>query len=289
MLSPGATQMPGPLFASEDLNSHNFIEFDIKYGLILTHNKHHNRFRLWDLNSYAMTLEFNGLPNLAVSQIKMYQDSILLIHNADAEGRLPLAIIDKNTGRIVKQWLHPLHRNRKIDIIELINSRFLFKQAGLPLQIYNLSLGSCALVPHSTDFENIRTIIALPQYQQLLFFRNRRPVLMCANTGQLHALPDCTIFGQDAVRNKLCLSSNQDKLFCLSSVEGLSHPQFSLFSLSKGRHVSEVDCSCVGSEGRIHETAAMCEQFENINCMAFDENGLGVVVGTCDGKVRWFA
>ena len=62
----------------------------------------------------------------------------LLLLKRDADGATPISIVNLTSGNVLKTWTQPCHRNRRIECIDLVGERFVFKQEGLPMQVYDV-------------------------------------------------------------------------------------------------------------------------------------------------------
>ncbi len=69
---------------------------------------------------------------------RRYHGMGLLILKKDVDGAIPISIINLSTGNALKSWKQPCHRNRRIECLDLVGERFVFKQEGLPMQVYDV-------------------------------------------------------------------------------------------------------------------------------------------------------
>ena len=69
----------------------------------------------------------------------------LLLFKRDADGAMPISIVNLTNGNVLKTWKQPCHRNRRIECINLVGERFVFKQEGLPMQVYDVRAYSAFL------------------------------------------------------------------------------------------------------------------------------------------------
>lgn len=66
------------------------------------------------------------------------QGTMLLIF-AKSSSHVPLKILSIDDGTVLKSFNHLLHRNKKVDFIELFNEKLLIKQEDEDLQILDVN------------------------------------------------------------------------------------------------------------------------------------------------------
>lgn len=64
---------------------------------------------------------------------------MLLIFNRTG-GHVPLKILSIEDGSVLKSFNHIIHRNKKVDFIELFNEKLLLKQENENLQILDVRI-----------------------------------------------------------------------------------------------------------------------------------------------------
>jgi WD40 repeat protein len=157
------------VFASESLRWPGFVEFDDVNSKVLTFSAEDKNYKVWDLNTYDHLYTIN---DDRIHEVKISPGIMLLIHNR-AESHVPLRIVAIETGLLLKEFNHLLHRNRKVDFIEIFNEKLLVKQDQENLQIVDVRTADVISVARS-HFLTPSAFIFLYENQLFLTFRQRQ-------------------------------------------------------------------------------------------------------------------
>lgn len=195
------------VFESESLRWPGFVEFDDVNGKVLTFSAEHRNYKVWDLKTYE---HLYTIHDDRVFEVKISPGIMLLIHTrADSNSHIPLRIVDIESGLIVKEFIHLLHRNRKIDLIELFDEKLLVKQEHENLQIIDVRTAEVVSVPRS-QFLTPSAFIFLYERRMFLTFRQRQ-VSVWSFTGELvTTFEDHILWHSDSHTNSIYITQHQD-------------------------------------------------------------------------------
>ncbi|KAL9421893.1 hypothetical protein AB3S75_034211 [Citrus x aurantiifolia] len=125
-----------PLFESESLKWPGFVEFDDVNGKIVTYSAEDSTYKVFDMKSYTMLY---SISDKNVQEFKTGPGVLLLIFTRTGD-HVPLKILSIEDGSVLKSFNHIIHRNKKVDFIELFNEKLLIKQENENLQILDVRI-----------------------------------------------------------------------------------------------------------------------------------------------------
>lgn len=147
-----------------------FVEFDDVNSKILTFSTDTQEYKVWSLVNYRHLFT---IRDPRVQEIKISPNIMLLIFpRSSLGGYIPLQILDMETGKLLREFNHLLHRHKKIDFIEQFNEKLLVKQDRENLQIVDVATGGVVEVVRS-QFLTPNAFIFLYDTQMFITFRNR--------------------------------------------------------------------------------------------------------------------
>eukprot|EP00854_Cymbomonas_tetramitiformis_P014779 gene14779-17466_t len=125
-------------------------------------------YKVFGLKNYTLLY---SISDHNVQEIKISPGIMLLIFEHEP-GNVPLKILSIETGEVLKEFKHKLHRKKKVDFIEQFNEKLLVKQENENLEIVDVRNGKLTEVSQ-TDFMTPSAFIFLYENQLFLTFRER--------------------------------------------------------------------------------------------------------------------
>ncbi|GKA51603.1 hypothetical protein Tco_0744799, partial [Tanacetum coccineum] len=204
-----------PLFESESLKWPGFVEFDDVNGKVLTYSAQDSIYKVFDLKNYTLLYSVAGND---VDEIKISPGIMLLIYKR-AQGHVPLKILSIEDGKVLKDFNHLLHRNKKVDFIEQFNEKLLVKQDDENLQILDVRNADVKEVS-KTEFMTPSAFIFLYENQLFLTFRNRTVSVWNFRGELVTSFEDHELWHPDCNTNNIYITSGQDVIisFCKSNL-----------------------------------------------------------------------
>lgn len=201
------------MFESESLRWPGFVEFDDVNSKVLTFSAEHRNYKVWDLKNYE---HLYTIHDERVFEVKISPGIMLLIHTrADSNSHIPLRIVDIESGLTVKEFVHLLHRNRKMDLIELFDEKLLVKQEHENLQIIDVRTAEVVSVARS-HFLTPSAFIFLYEKRMFLTFRQRIVSVWSFNGELVTNFEDHLLWHSDSHTNSIYITQDQDLImsFC---------------------------------------------------------------------------
>lgn len=128
------------------------------------------QYKIWDLVNYDLLY---SIRDPKIQEIKVSPSIMLVIFSrSQGGGYVPLQILEMETGKVLKEFKHLLHRQKKVDFIEQFNEKLLVKQENENLQIVDVNTSEVVEVERS-NFLTPSAFIFLYDTQLFLTFRNR--------------------------------------------------------------------------------------------------------------------
>uniref|UniRef100_A0A7S3A3K6 Uncharacterized protein n=1 Tax=Rhodosorus marinus TaxID=101924 RepID=A0A7S3A3K6_9RHOD len=147
-----------------------FVEFDDLNSKVLTFSSEKNEYKIWGLANYELLYT---IIDSRIQEIKVSPNILLLIFSrSHGGGYIPLRILDVETGEVLRDFKHLLHRHKKIDFMEQFNEKLLIKQERENLQIVDVNTSRVVEVERS-HFLTPSAFIFLYDTQLFMTFRNR--------------------------------------------------------------------------------------------------------------------
>ncbi len=156
------------IFEDAPLTYPGFVEFDDVNSKVLTYSAEQRSYSVWDMSSYERLF---SVSDDGVHEVKISPD-LLLIIMARRDGFVPLRLVCIHDGRPLKAFNQPLHRTKKLDLIEQFHEKLLIKQEHECLQIVDILTWALIRVP-STEFLAPSAVIFLHEKMLFLTFRSR--------------------------------------------------------------------------------------------------------------------
>jgi hypothetical protein len=106
----GKPELGSSLFTSEALQWPGFVEFDDVNKKVLTFSASSGLYKVWQLCTYTLLYQ---LSDRHIDEVKISPGIMLLIHSRD-QRRVPLKILNIETGEVLLNFTHELPRNQKV-------------------------------------------------------------------------------------------------------------------------------------------------------------------------------
>ncbi|XP_050215623.1 uncharacterized protein LOC126666764 isoform X3 [Mercurialis annua] len=290
------------LFESESLEWPGFVEFDDLNGKVLTYSARDSVYKVFDLKNYTMLY---SISDKDVQEIKISPGNMLLIFKR-VSSHVPLKILSIEDGTVLKTFNHMLHRNKKVDFIELFNEKLLVKQENENLQI--LDVRNFELMEVSrTDFLTPSAFIFLYENQLFLTLRNRT-VAVWNSCGELvTSFEDHLLWHPDCNTNNIYITSDQDLIisYCKAESEDQgtegSAGSINVSNILTGKCLAKINASngsrktdessnssSIGSSKQICSTirSSVAEALEGITALFYNEERNEIYTGNRQGLVH---
>ena len=193
------------LFEGECLKWPGFVEFDDVNSKVLTYSAAAHTYSVWEMRSYGLIYR---ISDEHVTEIKMSPKAMLIIKEREASF-VPLRILSIEDGTQVKALSHPLHRTRKVELIELFDEKLLVKQECASMQIVDVKTGATIHVPAS-EFLAPAAFIFLYNQRRFLTFRHRSVAIWNFRGECVTAFDDHTLWHPDSNMNNIFITTTQD-------------------------------------------------------------------------------
>ena len=206
------------LFEEDCLKWPGFVEFDDVNGKVLTYNAQMKMYKVFDLKNYELLYKISAET---VSEIKVSPGILLLINDYEGKDHVPLKILSVDDGKCLKEFNHPLVRDRVVDFVEQFDEKLLVKQERENLRITDVCTGKCVEVAN-TQYMNPSAFIFL--YENHLFLTFRESLVEVWNfKGELvTSFEDHLLWHPTCNTNNIYITQEQDLIvsYCKPKQEG---------------------------------------------------------------------
>lgn len=227
-----------PIFESESLRWPGFVEFDDVNGKILTFSAEDNKYKIWDLKSYALLYT---ILDDNIQEIKISPGVVLLIYNRQ-ESHVPIRILNVETGRKIKEVNHLLHRKRKVDFIEQFHEKLLVKQEHENLQIVDVYTGEQVEIERSHQLTP-NAFIFLYESELFLTFQQRQVIVWNFGGERVSDFEDHQLYRSDSNTNCIYITKHQDIIVSYCHQGGnCRHGTINLSSILTGKLLGKITC-----------------------------------------------
>jgi hypothetical protein len=172
---------------------------------VLTYSAAAHTYSVWEMRSYGLIYR---ISDEHVTEIKISPKAMLIIKEREASF-VPLRILSIEDGTQVKALSHPLHRTRKVELIELFDEKLLVKQECASMQIVDVKTGATIHVPAS-EFLAPAAFIFLYNQRRFLTFRHRSVAIWNFRGECVTAFDDHTLWHPDSNMNNIFITTTQD-------------------------------------------------------------------------------
>eukprot|EP00898_Chlorokybus_atmophyticus_P004301 jgi/Chlat1/4872/Chrsp31S04889 len=273
-----------PLFESELLRWPGFVEFDDVNAKVLTYSAQDRVYKVFDLKNYNLLYQ---ISDKNVQEIKISPGIMLLIFDR-AQSHVPLKILSIEDGKVLKDFTHMLHRNKKVDFIEQFNEKLLVKQENENLQILDVRTSELVEVSR-TDFMTPSAFIFLYENQLFLTFRNRTVALWNFRGEIVTSFEDHLLWYPDCNTNNIYITSDQDLIisYCKPHpddrrIEGHMVGSINISSILTGKCLAKIQAGSDKSY-RTHDA------LEEVTALFYDEDRNEIYTGNKQGLVHVWA
>ncbi|KAJ8903604.1 hypothetical protein NDN08_004708 [Rhodosorus marinus] len=274
------------LFESESLRWPGFVEFDDLNSKVLTFSSEKNEYKIWGLANYE---HLYTITDSRIQEIKVSPNILLLIFSrSHGGGYVPLRILDVETGKVLRDFKHLLHRHKKIDFMEQFNEKLLIKQERENLQIVDVNTSRVVEVERS-HFLTPNAFIFLYDTQLFMTFRNRS-VTAWNFHGELvtkfddHELWPIDDQSEAHTSNNNIHLSQQDLIIsycknydCKHANVDDAHGSINISSISTGKCMAKISCD---SESLQHRHA-----LKGVSALYYNEDRNEIYTGNRSGTV----
>eukprot|EP00899_Mesostigma_viride_P006660 jgi/Mesvir1/15996/Mv08301-RA.1 len=226
------------LFESEALCWPGFVEFDDVNGKVLTYSAESGLYKMFCLKNYSLQYT---IRDVGIQEIKISPGIMLLIFER-AASHIPMKVLSIETGEVLLELNHLLHRNRKVDFIEQFNEKLLVKQDKENLQILDVRTSELVEVSKA-DFATPSAFIFLYENQLFLTFKNRTVAVWNFKGELVTSFEDHVLWYPDCNTNNIYITTEQDLIisYCKSVKGGTSSSDVD--NLSDGEEYGTINIS----------------------------------------------
>ncbi|XP_072989523.1 uncharacterized protein [Typha latifolia] len=286
-----------PLFETESLKWPGFVEFDDVNAKVLTYSAQDGIYKVFDLKNYSFLY---SISDKNVHEIKISPGIMLLIFDR-TPGYVPLKILSIEDGTVLKSFNHLLHRNKKIDFIELFNEKLLVKQENENLQI--LDVRNSALTEVSRiDFMTPAAFIFLYENHLFLTFRNRTVAVWNFRGELVTSFEDHLLWHPDCNTNNIYITTDQDLIisYCKSE-QGCDEGEVStvgsinMSNILTGKCIAKISANdpalqiCPHRSGESSHSSirsTVQEALEDVTALFYDEDKNEIYTGNKHGLIH---
>ncbi|XP_072972404.1 uncharacterized protein [Typha angustifolia] len=286
-----------PLFETESLKWPGFVEFDDVNAKVLTYSAQDGIYKVFDLKNYSFLY---SISDKNVHEIKISPGIMLLIFDR-TPGYVPLKILSIEDGTVLKSFNHLLHRNKKIDFIELFNEKLLVKQENENLQI--LDVRNSALTEVSRiDFMTPAAFIFLYENHLFLTFRNRTVAVWNFRGELVTSFEDHLLWHPDCNTNNIYITTDQDLIisYCKSE-QGCEEGEVStvgsinMSNILTGKCIAKISANdpalqiCPHRSGEASHSSirsTVQEALEDVTALFYDEDKNEIYTGNKHGLIH---
>lgn len=282
-----------PLFESESLKWPGFVEFDDVNGKVLTYSAQDSVYKVFDLKNYT---PLYSIADKDVEEIKISPGIMLLIFGR-AEGHVPLKILSIEDGKVLKEFNHLLHRNKKVDFIEQFNEKLLVKQDNENLQILDVRNAEVKEVGR-TEFLTPSAFIFLYENQLFLTFRNRTVSVWNFRGELVTSFEDHKLWHSDCNTNNIFITSDQDLIISFCKADKDDHRSngkagsINISNIWTGKSVAKINSTNVTLTEEEHEKQKIiggnmiAEALEDVTSLYYDEERNEIYTGNSHGLLH---
>jgi hypothetical protein len=269
------------IFESESLRWPGFVEFDDVNSKVLTFSAEERNYKVWDLTTYE---HLYTIHDERIFEVKISPGIMLLIHHrAESGSHIPLRIVDIESGVTVKDFLHLLHRNRKIDLIELFDEKLLVKQEHENLQIVDVRTADVISVARS-HFLTPSAFIFLYEKRMFLTFRQRQVSVWSFRGELVTNFEDHVLWHSDSHTNSIYITQHQDLImsYCHgggSAAEG-EHGSINISWISTGKSLAKISCTSAT------DASDKREALREVTALFYNEERGEIYSGNREGRLH---
>ncbi|KAH9767662.1 hypothetical protein KPL71_011352 [Citrus sinensis] len=276
-----------PLSESESLKWPGFVEFDDVNGKIVTYSAEDSTYKVFDMKSYTMLY---SISDKNVQELKTSPGVMLLIFNRTG-GHVPLKILSIEDGSVLKSFNHIIHRNKKVDFIELFNEKLLLKQENENLQILDVNNFELTEVS-STEFVTPSAFIFLYEEQLFLTFRNQTVSVWNSRGERVTSFEDLILWNPNCNTNNTYITTGQEYIisYCKDDSddpESKGNGSINISRILTGKCLAKIrasDSHSPSPASRIRSTDA--EALKDITALFYDEARNEIYTGNKHGSVH---
>jgi hypothetical protein len=194
------------LFEEESLKWPGFVEFDDVNGKVLTYNARKHMYKVFDLKNYNLLYQ---ISDTSVSEIKVSPGILLLIHDYEDKDHVPLKILSVESGKVLKEFRHPLVKDKVVDFVEQFDEKLLVKQEKENLMISDVCTGTTVEVAN-TQFMNPSAFIFLYENHLFLTFRESQVEVWNFKGELVTTFEDHLLWHPNCNTNNIYITQEQD-------------------------------------------------------------------------------
>lgn len=269
------------IFESESLRWPGFVEFDDVNSKVLTFSAENRNYKVWDLTTYK---HLYTIHDERIFEVKISPGIMLLIHHrAESNSHIPLRIVDIESGITVKDFIHLLHRSRKIDLIELFDEKLLVKQEHENLQIVDVRTAEVLSVARS-QFLTPSAFIFLYEKRMFLTFRQRQVSVWSFRGELVTTFEDHVLWHSDSHTNSIYITQHQDLImsYCHGTAgAGMDdHGSINVSWISTGKLLAKIHCKSAD------DAAAKRDALREVTALFYNEERNEIYSGNGQGRLH---
>jgi WD40 repeat protein len=270
------------IFESESLRWPGFVEFDDVNSKVLTFSAEDRNYKVWDLTTYK---HLYTIHDERIFEVKISPGIMLLIHHrAESNSHIPLRIVDIESGITVKDFIHLLHRSRKIDLIELFDEKLLVKQEHENLQIVDVRTAEVLSVARS-QFLTPSAFIFLYEKRMFLTFRQRQVCVWSFRGELVTTFEDHVLWHSDSHTNSIYITQHQDLImsYCHGNSVGDGEADYGSINvswISSGKSLAKVQCKSAA------DAVAKREALREVTSLFYNEERNEIYSGNAQGRLH---
>lgn len=214
--------------SDERLSWPGFVEFDDVNQIMVTHKPivpnalefappfgaaTVSVYSVYSLDTYNLLHVFGDLHDQAsILEIKLAPGLLMLVYDTRSS-HLPLRVIDVYTGELLRDIYHLLHKEKRIEFVELFNHKVLIKQEFCCMQLLDIFNKNV----RELDLATPKSFVLLFQARVFLAFRRTGPPQVYNEQGELVAtFSDHELVNTNSVQKQssssLCVTSDQQSI-----------------------------------------------------------------------------
>ncbi|KNC55503.1 uncharacterized protein AMSG_01768 [Thecamonas trahens ATCC 50062] len=273
------------LFESESLRWPGFVEFDDVNAKVLTYSAASKTYKVWDLSNYTLLYE---VQDTRIQEIKISPGIMLLIYPRTTS-HVPLKILNIETGEVLKEFKHLLHRNKRVDFIEQFNEKLLIKQENENLQIVDVE-SSKILEVSQTEFVTPKAFIFLYDCHLFLTFLQSSIAVWNFRGELVTKFDDHRLQFLDTHTNNIYINSRQDTIISYCKQHGNAKGSINVSDIFTGASIGKIapedGLSPAAESDDRAGPAAQAAALDDVTALFYNEERNEIVTGDNSGRIH---
>lgn len=268
----------------EPLRYPDWIEFDDLNSKVITFSDKEHTIRTWDYTDYRLLYE---LPAATVQNVKTTDGLLVVVHHRQPT-LMQMDVRDIETGALLTTLRLPLHRTRRVELLEVLGDKLLLKEDAGELQIVDLVRRTRREFGPQQLPERARYLPLEGTELLLAVLPQQRVAVWNVRSGEQIALLDearlCAAAGEDGLRNAMTTAHQHELLIAhvLETEAGARHElgAVRVTELATGRTLARLSA---------RECPEHAEAFRDIVTLAYNEDRREIYTATRDARIYVWA